>query len=310
MSKISRIFRKITSNPFEIFSYINKAGFLKGLSDEAFVKIMFRTKFGRKLNLENPEMFSEKLQWLKLYNRRPEYTDLVDKLNVRNFIKEKIGEEYLIPLIGAWDSPDEIDFDALPDKFVLKCNHNSGTGMCICRDRSTLDTEKVRKELRKGLAEDYYIFTREWPYKNVKRKIICEVFMEDSGTSELRDYKFFCFNGIPRFLLVISDREKEGEKTKVDFCGMDGKHLPVKSDVFEISETDPELPSEFEKMKELAVTLSQGIEFVRVDFYQVNGRVYFGEMTLFPLSGFVPYTPEAFDYQMGSWLELPEKFIE
>ena len=157
--------------------YLNKTNG-KSLSDESFVKLRFYAAMGKKLDLDDPKTFNEKLQWLKLYNRKPEYTMMVDKYLVRDYIKEKLGEEYLIPLLGAWDDPDEIDFDALPDRFVLKCNHNSGTGMYICRDKSKMDVQKVKDGLRRGLAEDFFMRSREWPYKNVPRKIICEQYME------------------------------------------------------------------------------------------------------------------------------------
>lgn len=174
MNKYIRVIKNFCADKTIRFSYLTKLGVFNGLSDEQYLKLKYKNVFGRNLDLENPKTFNEKLQWLKLYNRKPEYTVMVDKYKVREYIAQMIGEEYLIPLLGVWDNPDEIDFDALPNQFVLKCNHNSGTGMCICKDKSNLDIEKVKKELRKGLKEDYYLKFREWPYKDVPRKIIAE----------------------------------------------------------------------------------------------------------------------------------------
>ena len=178
---------------------------LDRMPDKPYLELMYWVNMDRKLDLKNPKTFNEKLQWLKLYNRRPEYTMMADKVLVRDYIAKTLGPEYLIPLLGVWDDPDEIDFDKLPDRFVLKCNHNSGLGMCICKDKSKLDIEKVRADLREGLKQDYYLTGREWPYKDIPRKILCEQYMEDASL-ELKDYKFFCFNGVPRYCQVIADR--------------------------------------------------------------------------------------------------------
>ena len=189
---------------------------------------MYRASMGKRLDLKNPKTFNEKLQWLKLYNRKPEYTMMVDKYLVRDYIKETLGEQYLIPLLGVWDDPDDIDFDALPDRFVLKCNHNSGKGMYICRDKSKMDVEKVKKELKAGLEQNYYLNGREWPYKDVPRKIIAEQYMEDEQTAELRDYKFFCFDGEVKAIFIATDRQTPGEEVKFDFFDENGERLPFK----------------------------------------------------------------------------------
>ena len=166
----------------------------KKMSDEKYLKLKFYAIMGYKLDLDNPKTMNEKIQWLKLYYRKPEQTMMADKVAVRDYIAEVLGEEYLIPCLGVWESPDDIDFDALPEKFVLKCNHNSGLGMYVCKDKSKMDVEAVKEELRKGLEQDYYLVHREWPYKDVPRKILAEQFMED-GSGGLVDYKFLCFNG-------------------------------------------------------------------------------------------------------------------
>lgn len=272
-------------------------------SDKSYIKWKYRLCLHKKLNLKNPKTYNEKLQWLKLYNRKDEYTMMVDKYKVKEYVADKIGEEHIIPTIGVWDSPEDIDFDALPDKFVLKCNHNSGTGMYICDDKSKMDVEKVKAELRKGLAEDYYKTNREWPYKNVKRKIIAEQFMVDESGTELKDYKLFCFDGKPHFLFIATDRNTPGEETKFDFYDMDFNHLDF-TNGHPNSSKKIEKPKGFEKMKELACKLSEGIPHARIDFYDINGQVYFGEITFFHWSGIVPFEPEEWDYKFGELINL------
>lgn len=307
MSNAAEKISAVIKNPYIIFKYMKALGMLDRASDKTVIKMMFRANINKKLNLENPKTFSEKIQWLKLYERNPEHTVFADKIKVREHIKKTIGEEYLIPLIGTWDSPDDIDFDALPEQFVLKCNHNSGTGMYICRDKSKLDADKVREALRKGLAEDFYLVNREWPYKNIPRKILAEKFIVDSKTKELRDYKFFCFDGKPMIMDLISERKVGVEDERIDFFDMDGNHLKMKYQEFKNSDTVPELPSQFEKMKEIAEKLAKGFPFIRIDLYEADEKVYFGEMTFFPSSGMKPFDPEDWDEKMGSWITLPKK---
>lgn len=255
------------------------------MPDEEYLKKCFKACMGEDLHLDNPKTFNEKLQWLKLYDRKPEYTMMVDKYKVREYIKEKLGEEYLIPLLGVWDKAEDIDFDKLPNQFVLKCNHNSGLGMYICKDKSKLTQKEIkviRKNLTKGLQQDYYLTGREWPYKNVPRKIIAEKYMEDE-TGQLRDYKFYCFNGEPKIIMINSDREIG--KTKADYFDMDFNWIDLKWG-YEHALVKPSKPINFEKMKELAVVLSKNIPELRVDFYEVNNKIYFGELTFFDGSGF------------------------
>lgn len=302
---------KIT-NLFSIRKWIEYyLGKTKGnnLSDEFFLKLKFYSCIGKRLNLENPKTYNEKLQWLKLYNRKPEYTMMVDKYLVREYVKEKLGEEYLIPMLGVWDCPDEIDFDALPDKFVLKCNHNSGRGMYICKDKSKMDVEKVRAGLEDGLRQDYFMQSREWPYKNVKRKIVAEQFMEDKKTAELRDYKFFVFDGEVKALFIATDRQTPGVETKFDFFDENFNHLPIINE-HPNAEIMPEKPLQFEEMKRLASILGDGMPHVRIDFYEVNGRIYFGEITFFQNSGLVPVEPPEWDKRLGDWIKLPNKTVE
>jgi hypothetical protein len=260
---------------------------------------------GRELDLENPQTFNEKLQWLKLYDRRPEYTMMVDKYRVRDYIAEKLGEEYLIPLLGVWDDPDDIDFDVLPNQFVLKCNHNSGTGMCICKNKSKLNIKKVKKELKKGLKENYYLTGREWPYKDVPRKIICEKYMTNESETELKDYKIHNFNGVPKVILVCSERFSDIGLHE-DFYDVNWKKINLKRPDHSTSEQETNKPKELEKMLLFSEKLSRDYPFMRTDFYEVNGKLYFGEITLYPASGFSRFEPEKWDDWFGEWIELPE----
>ena len=287
------------THPSKIFSAIlTRIG--PFLPDKLYLKIQFRTIMGKKLNLKNPKTFNEKLQWLKLYDRKPEYTIMVDKYLVKDYVAKKIGKEYIVPTLGVWDSPDEIDFEKLPEKFVLKCNHNSGTGVCICKDKAKLDIEKAKSELRKGLNQDFYLFGREWPYKNVPRKIIAEQYLKNDAGTDLNDYKLMCFNGKVKCSFVCSERS---EKLKVTFFDNDWKRLPFERH-YPASEKEIPKPFNFNKMIELAETLSKDIPFVRVDFYEISGKIYFGELTFYPGCGYEEFTPEEWDEKLGSWIKL------
>lgn len=301
-SIITKIKRALTDEKIR-FSYMAKMGLFDHMPDEQYLKRKYKSCMGVELDLDNPQTFNEKLQWLKLYDRRPEYTMMVDKYKVREYIAEQLGEEYLIPLLGVWDDPDEIDFDALPDQFVLKCNHNSGLGMCICKDKSKLNIAKIKKELREGVAQDYYLTGREWPYKNVPRKIICEKYMVDNQTSELRDYKLFCFDGNVMFFKVDFGRFTEHHANYYD---RDGKLLNMgEADYPPIPEKNIEIPKNIGIMIEFAEKLSKGIPFVRIDFYDVDGKIYFGEITFYPAAGFGKFEPKQWDKTFGDWLILP-----
>ena len=277
-------------------------GLYNSMPDRDYLERKFEALMGTPLHLDAPQTFNEKLQWLKLYDRKPEYTMMVDKYRVREYIAQKIGAEYLIPLLGVWDSPDEIDFAALPEQFVLKCNHNSGLGMCICKDKSTLDLRKVRRELRKGLRQDYYLPGREWPYKDVPRKIIAEKYMIDNDVNELRDYKFFCFRGEVKCFKVDFDRFIDH---RANYFDPNGNPMPF-GEVVCPPKPDKQLvlPKNLGKMISLAEKLSGDIPFLRVDFYNVQGRIYFGELTFSPASGMGKFIPEEWDAILGSWLQL------
>ena len=285
--------------------YLNRFGLCNWMDDESFLKKQFNYMMGYELDLENPRTFNEKLQWLKIHNRKPEYTMMVDKYAVRQYIADTIGAEYLIPLLGVWDSPEQINFDDLPQQFVLKCNHNSGLGMCICKDKSSLDLEKVKKELKKGLQQDYYSTSREWPYKNVKRKIVCEQYMKDGKSDELMDFKFMCFNGKVQCVFTCTDRFSS-DGLKVTFFDCDWKKLPFERH-YPASSKPIAPPSNLKKMIELAQVLSQNHPFLRVDFYEIEGKIYFGELTFFPGSGYEEFSPFEVDEQLGKLIVLNTK---
>ena len=255
------------------------------------------------LNLDNPKTFNEKLQWLKLHDRKPIYTTMVDKYEAKNYVANIIGEEYIIPTIAVYDRVEDIDFDALPKRFVMKCTHDSG-GLVICKDKSKLDKDAALKTLNHFLHRRYYYQNREWPYKNVKPRIIVEKYMEDEKTKELRDYKFFCFDGVVKALFIASERQKKGEETKFDFFDEEFRHLDIKNG-HPNADTPPAKPQTFEQMKKLAEKLSLHIPHLRVDFYEVDGKVYFGELTFSHWSGFVHFEPKEWDEKFGEWINLP-----
>lgn len=303
LSKILKGFVILFTKP-KIIGIILLGKFSFLFSDKQYLQMMYWLHLGRKLNLKNPKTFNEKLQWLKLYNHKPEYTIMVDKVKAKEYVAKLIGEGHIIPTLGVWDDPDDIDFDALPDQFVLKCNHNSGTGMCICRDKSKLDIEKVKAELRKGLKENYFMRWREWPYKNVPRKILAEKFMVDESGTELKDYKIFCFNGEPRYCQVISDRNTD---EKIDFYDMHWKRLVGLvglNDKVHNSEYAIPCPESFENMKQMASLLAKSIPFSRIDFYEINHQAYFGEITFFPATGFGNFNPREWNVKMGDMITL------
>ena len=259
---------------------------------------------GKLLHLRNPRTYNEKIQWLKLYGRTPETPSLCDKYDVKQIVSKKIGDKYVIPLIGVWNSPDEIDFDSLPNQFVLKCTQNSGKGMYVCKDKSQMDKSAVLEGLREGIKQDYFLPSRDFCYKGIPHRIIAEEYLEDFSTGELRDYKFFCFDGEPKILFIASGRSRGEHEVTFDFYDMEFNHLPF-TNGHPNSKVPIEKPSGFEEMKELAAFLSKGIPHVRMDFYEANGQVYFGEYTFSHWGGYVPFNPEEWDYKLGAWINLP-----
>lgn len=277
--------------------------FARLFSDRKYLELIFPMRTGYKLNLDNPQTYNEKLQWLKLYDRNPAYPKMVDKYEAKKYVAEIIGEEHIIPTLGIYNNVDEIDFSKLPNQFVLKCTHDSG-GIVVCKDKNKLDLEEAKKKLARGIRKNYYKTNREWPYKNVHPRIIAEQYMEDPKSHELSDYKWFCFNGEPKAMFIATDRFTPGVETKFDFFDMEFNHLPFTNGHPNTS-IPIQKPEGFEEMKELARKLSKNIPHARIDFYDINGKIYFGEITFFHWSGMKPFKPVEWDYTFGSWIKLP-----
>lgn len=277
--------------------------------EDFFLKLLFKACMHRELDLSNPKSYSEKLQWLKLYNRRSYYPRLVDKYEVKEYVASKIGDEYIIPTIGIWDSFESIDFEKLPNQFVLKTTNGGGsTGVVICKDKQSFDIDSARKKLNKSMHTNVYM--GEWPYKKIKPRIIAEKYMEDEETGELRDYKFFCFDGEVKALFIATDRGVVGDQPKFDFYDESFTHLPFRQGHPHQTKKIIEKPKTFELMKEIASKLSQGEPHERIDLYEINGEVYFGEITFFHFGGLEPFEPIEWDYRFGEWLNLPNKTIK
>lgn len=276
---------------------------LRLCSDKMYVRLKwFARRMPYRLNLKNPHSFNEKLQWIKIHDHNPLYTTLVDKYRVKEYVRVHVGDNHVIPLLGAWDSVDDIEWDNLPEQFVLKVNHDCG-GQVICKDKSKLNIADATEMLRHAFTRNYYYEGREWPYKNVQPKVFAEAYMEDEF-GELRDYKFFCFDGEVKAMFIASDRQTKGKEVKFDFFDADFNHLPF-TQGHPNAEVQPQKPKGFEEMKRLAAQLSKGLPEVRVDFYDLNGKVYFGEFTFFHFGGMVPFEPVEWDYTFGNWIKLP-----
>lgn len=302
MRKIMKI-ENIINNPKKILMFFLEKGILNWMPDYQYLKVLYWVHEGKKLNLDKPTTLKEKLQWLKLYNRKPEYTIMVDKYEVKKYVASLFGDKYVIPTIGVWDAPEEINFEKLPKKFVLKCNHNSGLGMCICKDKENLDLNKVRKNLKRGLRQNYYKLGREWPYKNVKRKIICEQYLENEDGSPLVDYKFYCYGGEPRYFMYSlgeADHNVRNHKFDMELHSID--YLFKKIPAIKIEEID--LPSNIGEMIEIVKVLCKGFPHIRIDLYNINGKIYFGEMTFYTSSGFINIDSMEFSQKMADLIDL------
>lgn len=297
--------KKALQNPlffvwYVIFRFIVLLG--KFLDDESFLKLLFFHHLGYWPNLKHPQSFNEKLQWLKLHDYKPEYTTMVDKILVKDYVASKIGEEYIIPTLAVYDKLEDVDLEKLPNEFVLKCNHDSG-GICICSDKSKLNKKRMYQRLNRALKRDYAAYNREMPYKFVERKILAEKYIDDLA-GDIKDYKVHCFNGEPQFILVCSDRfSKSG--LKEDFYDTDWNKLPFKRPEYEHSAQGTEKPLVLDQLLELSRKLSRGIPFLRTDFYIINDKILFGELTFFPSSGLGKFEPKEADYTIGEMLKLP-----
>ena len=283
-----------------IFGKISKTGVFNKLSDKTYLNIQYYLMIGKKLNLNSPKTFNEKLQWLKLYNRNPKLTLMVDKYKVRDIIKDKIGEQYLVPLIAVYSTPEEINFDSLPKEFVIKCNHDSGS-VFICKDKSKLNLSILKKELKKKLRKNHFWWSREWPYKNIEKKIIVEKYMKDKKNENLPVYKFLCFNGEPKIIQVIQNDKQENET--IDYFNTEWKLLDLRQD-YQNSPKPYKKPEQLKKMLEIVKKLAGNNPFVRVDLYLINEIIYFSEFTMFSDAGIARFYPYEWDKKLGEWLDI------
>lgn len=300
MSRI-RTFIALLTSPGKLIFTIGGKGLLNWMSDKAYLGLVYRSVFGKKIDWENPKTFNEKLQWLKLNDRNLEYPTLVDKCDVKKYVAKILGDDYIIPNLGVWETADDIDFDSLPERFVIKCTHDSGS-VTICKNKSNLNISQVRASLNRHLHNSPYWFGREWPYRLVKPRIIAEPYLEDED-GQLKDYKFMCFGGQMRCCFVFSDRY-EGSGLKLNVYDRNWELLEIGRKYTKIKENLSK-PKNYKLMIEFAELLSKNIPFVRVDFYEVNGNVYFGEMTFYPNCGFTEFYPASWDSVLGEWLILP-----
>ena len=292
-------------NPYRVFMLLGDRGLLNWLPDEPYLKLIYRANLGKKLHLDNPQTFCEKMNWLKLYDRQPRYTQMSDKLGVRDYVAPLIGQEHLIPLLGVWDDPARIDFDSLPGRFVLKATHDSGS-VLVCRDKDAFDRKAAVRYFQRALRNRFYIKGRERQYEHVVPRVIAEAYLDD-GTGNLpTDYKLYCFGGTAKCLYTGTDRGTD-RPFKMTFFDMDWNRLPIRFKDCPEDQNDVPRPSGLSQMQAFAETLSAGIPLMRVDFYEINGQVYFGEMTLCDGSGLYPLDPEEWELRFGEWITLPEK---
>ena len=276
--------------------------FGKYISDKTYLKLLYETRIGKKLNLKNPITFDEKLQWLKLYDRKDEYTVWADKYEVRNYVAEKLGEQYLIPLLGVWNSADELKLDDLPEQFVLKCTHDSAS-VCICTNKKNFDWNAAMDKLQKSLNQNYYWHSREWPYKNITPRIIAEAYMTDESGTELKDYKIYTFGGEPYLIQVDFDRFHNHRR---NLYTTEWEYI---DETIEYSK-DPNVkiakPEHLEEMLECSRKLAVGTISLRTDFYSINGKIYFGEITFYQEAGFAHFEHEEFAEKLGDQIKLPK----
>ena len=275
------------------------------MPDKMYLQQYYALRMGYYMDFNNPQTFNEKLQWLKLYDRKAIYTTMADKIEAKKWVVDKIGEQHIIPTLAVYDTFDEIDFDKLPQQFVMKCSHDSGS-VVICKDKSTFDYPNARKVIETGLNRSWFLLGREWAYKNVKPRIIIEQFMCDRSSKELTDYKFYCFNGVPKFLYVsygLSDHSI----ACINYMTLDGQKAPFHRPDFEEYEKTPPPPLKFDVMLKYSKVLSEGVPFLRTDFYEINNEVYFSELTFYPGCGMTPFEPRKWDIEIGKWITLPKR---
>lgn len=307
VSKVVRRTKHFIENPSRMLTKLMVRHCPELVPDKQYIQYLWEQVMDYPLDLKNPRTFNEKLQWLKLYDRKPEYTTMVDKYRVKQWVADRIGEEYVIPTLAVYQSVDEIDLDKLPDQFVLKCNHDSGN-VIICKDKTKFDLEVAKQKLATALRNDYYLRWREWPYKNVKRCIIVEKYLKNEDSDDLTDYKMMVFNAKVKCIFTCTNR-KIGGGLNVTFFDTDWERLPFErkypADFKPIAK-----PASYPEMVEMAECLSEHLPFSRVDFYEVKGKPYFGEITLYPGAGFEPFNPKEWDATLGEWIELPDSSVK
>ena len=297
MIGLSKYFR----NPRLIWVILANRGLFDWMSDEKYLALKYWIVFHKKLDISNPMTFNEKIQWLKLYDRRPEYTIMVDKYTAKEYARRIIGERYIIPNLGVWEHFDDIDFDSLPQKFVLKCTHDSG-GVVVVRDKEKFDRRLAKKKIEKSLKKNFYYIGREWQYKNVKPRIIAEKWIGSTNDS-ISDYKFLVFDGKVKAFYITYDRGKDSG-TRIDVFDRNCNRILMKWG-YENSDYEFTRPPNFEEMIRLAEVMGKGFIHIRVDFYNINGNIYIGELTFHTWSGFERIIPEKWDYEFGKWIKLP-----
>lgn len=304
-SKILRCLKRYLLDPSYRFGINTYLGINRYLSDEEFSKREYYYVTQKQLNLEHPTSFNEKLQWLKIYDHNPIYTQMVDKLAAKEYVRSIIGDEYIIPTLAIWDSIPDIDISQMPEQFVIKTTHDSG-GLVICRNKELFDETAALKKISKSLRRNYYMEHREWPYKNVPKRIFAERYLQDSSNGGLRDYKFYCFSGEPQFLYLSQGLENHAT-ANISFLTLDWKIADFGRSDFEPFEILPNKPDNFGEMIDIARQLSQDMSFLRVDLYNVNGHIYFSELTFCPCAGMMVFVPDEADYQIGQYLNLFKK---
>ena len=292
--------KSVFINPYIIFVVFAQKFDFKILPDKIWISLYYRGITRKKMNWNNPKTFNEKLKWLKINDRKPIYSQMVDKYEVRKLIAEKLGKEHLFPCYGVWDRFDDIDFDKLPKEFVLKCTHDSHS-VIICKDKNKIDLKKIKTKLEKALKRNFYFEGRQWPYKNVHPRIIAEKLMTDESGSDLKDYKVFCFNGEPKVIQVDSERMSNHHR---NFYDVNWNYINMYIDVPNTTSSSVPKPSSLDSMLKNAKILSEGMKFLRVDFYSINGKAYFGELTFYHSGGFGRFSEEKYNELWGTWIDL------
>lgn len=308
MIKIKKLKQYFTDENYRFL--VNSAhGLYQNMQDEQYLKRMFKARMGYELNLDDPKTFSEKLQWLKLHDHKSIYSTMVDKCEAKKYVADIIGEQYIIPTLGVWDRFEDIDFDSLPNQFVLKCTHDSG-GIVICRDKSQLNREKARKKINRSLNANYYLVYREWPYKNIRGRVLAEKYMEDESGEELRDYKVLCFNGEPKLIELHQGRYTDHQTQ--DFYNIKWEKQSISQtglSNYQITNEVYPKPSTLDLMVDLSRKLAEGIPHIRVDWYSIGDRLYWGELTFYDGSGLDPFDRYEDDLMLGEWIDLPKQPI-